>query len=157
MTEKPPMHIICAVRGGQESRSTVTHAINMAVEHGARLTFFHVMDAEFLGSASLAMATVRTVYSELHEMGVFAMLILCDRAARRGVEIIDYLVREGDIRTHLRDLANETHAEILVMGYPTRSPGTNVFNVDGLEEFVRMLRDESDLQIVLVRPDGTTS
>ena len=45
MTEHKPRHIICAVRGGPEGRATVTHAIELALEAGARLTFFRVMDA----------------------------------------------------------------------------------------------------------------
>ena len=45
-------YILCAVRGGQESRRTVTRAIDLAVEHNARLNFFHILDAEFLGTAS---------------------------------------------------------------------------------------------------------
>ena len=48
MSEETPKHIICAVRGGPESRETVTQAINLALEYEARLTFLHVLDAEFL-------------------------------------------------------------------------------------------------------------
>lgn len=156
MTVKKNKHIICAVRGGEESRITVTHAINLALELEAHLTFFHVLDAEFLGSASLTMTSVRMVYQELHEMGVFAMLIVCDRASRRGVMNVDYLVREGDIRANLRKLAADTHAELLVLGYPTRSPGSNVFKAGELEEFAKGLEEDTDLQIVLVGPDANT-
>jgi hypothetical protein len=52
MEDHKPKHTLCAVRGGQESRNTVVHAINLALEHDARLTFFHVLDAEFLGAAT---------------------------------------------------------------------------------------------------------
>ena len=133
------------------------HAINLALEFGSRLTFFHVMDAEFLGSASITMTSVRTIYQELYEMGVFAMLILCDRASRRGVENVDYIVRNGDIRANLYDLAVETKAEIMVMGYPTRSPGANVFKLDGLKDFAEKLEQDSGLEIILVKPDGSTT
>jgi nucleotide-binding universal stress UspA family protein len=67
MTDLEPKHIICAVRGGAESRDTVTHAIELALEGGARLTFLHVMDAEFLQHATVGPLSV--VYSELMEMG----------------------------------------------------------------------------------------
>ena len=53
MTDQKPKHILCAVRGGQESRNTVVRAIDLALEYDARLTFFHILDAEFLGAASL--------------------------------------------------------------------------------------------------------
>ena len=141
--------IVCAVRGGPESRVTITKAINLAAEHSARLTFFHVVDAEFLSYASTGGA-LSVIYNELHEMGVFAMLILVDRAQRRGVENVDYLVREGNIRKNLHQFAIETSAEIMVMGRPTRSPGSNVFKADDFDEFVAQLEAAGALKIVSV-------
>jgi nucleotide-binding universal stress UspA family protein len=150
MTSQMPQHIICAVRGGPESRDTVTRAIDLALESGARLTFFHVMDAEFLEHATVGPLSV--VYHELVEMGTFAMLILCDRAQRRGVAQVDYIVREGNIRKQLHQFAVETCAEVMVVGRPTRSPGRNVFKSDEFETFVAELKREGSLLIVPVTP-----
>ncbi len=145
-----PQHIICAVRGGPESRKTVTHAIDLALQLGARLTFFRVMDAEFLKHATVGPLSI--VYRELHEVARFAMWILCDRARRRGVAEVDYVVREGDIRAQLRLMARETRAEILVMGRPTRSPGSNVFKVAEFDAFVARLEQEGNLRVIIVTP-----
>ncbi len=150
MTSPMPRHIICAVRGGPESRETVTRAIDLALEAGARLTFFHVMDAEFLEYATVGPLSV--VYHELVEMGTFSMLILCDRAQRRGVAQVDYVVREGNIRKQLRQFAIETRAEVMVMGQPTRSPGRNVFGPDEFAVFVAEVEPEGDLTIITVTP-----
>jgi nucleotide-binding universal stress UspA family protein len=150
MTPETPQHIICAVRGGPESRDTVTRAIELALESGARLTFFHVMDAEFLEHATIGPLSV--VYHELVEMGTFAMLILCDRAQRRGVAQVDYIVREGNIRKQLHQFSIETRAKMMVMGRPTRSPGHNVFKIDEFETFVAELEQEGNLRIVQVTP-----
>lgn len=150
MTSTTPRHIICAVRGGPESRDTISRAIDLAVESGARLTFFHVMDAEFLGYATVGPLSV--VYHELVEMGTFAMLILCDRAQRRGVAHADYVVREGNIHKQLYQFALETHAEMMVMGRPTRSPGRNVFKADEFQEFVAELERQGNLRIIQVTP-----
>lgn len=152
MTDQKPKHIICAVRGGQESRNTVTRAVDLALEHNARLTFFHVLDAEFLSAASLTMTPVRRVYQQLHEMGEFTMLILVDRAKRRGVKQVDYQVQEGNIKILLRKLAIETHADILVMGRPVRSPGSNVFTKPDFEKFIQALVEDTDPHIIVVRP-----
>ena len=73
MTASQPKHIVCAVRGGAESRDTVSHAIDLSLEGRARLTFLHVMDAEFLQYATIGPLSV--VYNELSEMGTFAMMI----------------------------------------------------------------------------------
>ncbi len=148
MTEKNPRHIICAVRGGPESRDTVTKAIDLAMAYGARLTFLHVLDAEFLEYATIGPLSV--VYSELNEMGTFTMLILCDRAQRRGVERVDYVLPEGNIPDQLLRYANETKAEMMVIGRPTRSPGRNVFKIAEFDDFVTELEKEANLAIITV-------
>ena len=141
--------ILCAVRGGPESRETVTYAVDLALETGAKLTFFHAMDAEFLGQAAIA-RTLSGIYNELVEMGKFTMLILVDRAQRRGVENVDFIIREGNIRKQLMQIASETKAEIMIVGRPTRSPTTNVFKKGEIEAFADELAKEGDLKVVVV-------
>jgi nucleotide-binding universal stress UspA family protein len=146
-----PREIVCAVRGGPESRKTVTHAIDLALQTGASLTFFRVMDAEFLGHATIGPLSV--VYRELGQMAEFAMLILCDRARRRGVTDVDFVVRDGSVRRQLLRLAGETPAEVLVVGRPVRSPGQNVFRPAEFEGFVAELEERGGLRVVTVTPD----
>lgn len=148
MTTLQPRHIVCAVRGGTESRETVTHAIDLALETGVGLTFFHVLDAEFLEYATIGPLSV--VYQELIEMGKFAMMILRDRAQRRGVEQVDYVVREGNIHKQLRLFAIETHADVMVMGRPTISEGRNVFKDNEFDNFTAELALQGDLKIIVV-------
>ena len=111
-------HILCAVLGKPTSRTTVTKAIDLASENNARLTFIHVIDAEFLASATPVMTSLSTVYNQLRELGEFSMLILCDRANRRCVENVDYIIREGQILPQLRRAISELQPDIFVMGRP---------------------------------------
>jgi len=148
MGEMKPRHIVCAVRGGPESRATVSKAINLALEYQARLTFLHILDAEFLEYAIIGPLSV--VYRELNEMATFTMLILTDRAMRRGIERVDYVLPEGNIQDELIRYVNETHAEMMIIGRPTRSPGRNVFKIDKFDEFVAELEREGDLTIIKV-------
>ncbi|MFZ2095365.1 MAG: universal stress protein [Anaerolineales bacterium] len=127
-------HILCAVRGRSESRKTVSTAIDLALEQHARLTFLHVIDAEFLEYATVAPLSV--VYNELVEMARFAMLILCDRAERRGVDMVDYIVLEGNIRKQLRQFVIDTHADLMIMGSPSQGPGKNVFKQEELRQLL---------------------
>jgi nucleotide-binding universal stress UspA family protein len=154
MTRGNPQHIICAVRGGPESRETVTQAINLALQYGARLTFLHVLDAQFLEYATIGPLSV--VYNELLEMGKFSMLIISDRAQRRGVEQVDYVLPEGNIRDGLIRFANETKAEMLVMGRPIRSPGRNVFKLAEFDNFVARLEQETEMTIITVPAEQST-
>jgi nucleotide-binding universal stress UspA family protein len=148
MTAQKLSQILCAVRGGPESRETVTYAIELALKENARLSFFHALDAEFLNHATIGPLSV--VYQELVEMGKFTMLILCDRARRRGVAEVNYVVREGNIRRQLHLAAKETHAEVMVMGRPTRSPTQNVFKSDEMDKFSADLAEQGQLRLILV-------
>ena len=141
--------ILCAVRGGPESRETVTHAINMALETSAKLTFFYAMDAEFLGQAAMG-RTLSGIYSELMEMGKFALIILVDRAQRRGVENVDFIIREGNVRKQLKQIAIDTHAEIMILGRPTRGPTYNIFKMGEMESFADELAVEGGLKVIVV-------
>jgi nucleotide-binding universal stress UspA family protein len=148
MNEMKPKHIVCAVRGGPESRDTVSRAIDLALAYQAQLTFLHILDAEFLEYAIIGPLSV--VYRELNEMATFTMLILADRATRRGVEQVDYVLPEGSIHDELIRYVNETHAEMMIIGRPTRSPGRNVFKIDEFDDFVAELEREGNLTIIKV-------
>jgi nucleotide-binding universal stress UspA family protein len=143
-------HVVCAVRGGPESRETVSQAINLALSNGARLTFFRVTDAEFLEHATIGPLSV--VYQELREMAQFALMIVCDRARRRGVTEVDSIIREGNIHRQLRLIATEPGIDILVLGRPVRSPGSNVFKPAEFDAFVDELRQETDARIEVISP-----
>ncbi len=145
--------ILCAVRAGPESRAAVTKAIDLALENEAKLTFFYVMDVEFLGKASIS-RTKSGIYEELREMGNFTMLILCDRAERRGVKNVNFILREGNVRKQMRQIAIDTHAELMVIGQPTRSPTANIFKMEEMEAFTDELSREGNLKVMIV-PQGT--
>jgi nucleotide-binding universal stress UspA family protein len=143
-------HIVCAVRGHPGSRSTVTHAVDLALEQHASLTFLHVIDAEFLEYATVASLSV--VYKELIEMARFAMLILCDRAERRGVSEVNYIVLEGNLRKQLRQYAIDTHADLMIIGAPSKGPGKAVFKQDELTQFIQEMEQAGSITIIQVAP-----
>lgn len=151
MSEKRIGHIICAVRGRPESRETVTKAIDLALEHNARLTFLHIMDAEFVEYATVGPLSV--IYQELKEMGEFTMMILKDRAERRGVHKVDYIIREGNIIKQIRKYAIETQAEMMVVGEPKNRPGRNIFRAHEFEAFMDQLEQDANLKIIRVVPE----
>ncbi|GAB4529262.1 MAG: hypothetical protein Fur0018_15710 [Anaerolineales bacterium] len=109
-------HIVCAVRGQAHSRATVTRAINLALEHQARLSFIHVIDAEFLPYATVGIP--RLMLQELRSIGEFLMEILRDRAERRGVAQVDTALLEGHFDRVLMRYIQEHHTDYLVLGSP---------------------------------------
>jgi nucleotide-binding universal stress UspA family protein len=150
MKNQSPKYIICAVRGQPHSRETATRAIDLALEHGARLTFFLVLGAEFMGKAAPTMLPLNRVYRQLQDMGEFAMLILCDRARRRGVERVDYLIRTGDVPEQVRQFAIESDADMMVVGHPKQSVGKSVFDPDEFDCFVKELERDANIRVVQV-------
>lgn len=146
-------HIMCAVRGQPESRKTVTKAIDLALEHNAQLTFCLIIDVEFLGQAAPTLTPLSAAYRLLEDMGEFSMLILCDRAQRRGVSNSQYLIRKGDIPTQLRKLVLEFEPDLLVMGRPIRDIGFSVFTPEEFDSFVESLEQGTGIHVIQVIHD----
>lgn len=150
MTSRP--HIICAVRGHPTSRATVTYAIDLARKLDARLTFFHVITAGFLEHATIGPLSV--VYAELREVSEFMMLLLQDRARRRGVTETDYVIREGNILKQLRQFVQESNAQYLIIGKPSQQLGRSFFDNEArLRAFAAEIEASTDIQVILVDPD----
>jgi hypothetical protein len=83
-------------------------------------------------------------------MGKFSMLILFDRAQRRGVKKVDYLFCKGNFFEQLHLLAIETGAEVMVLGRPVRGMGRRVFTPAKFDSFVESLEQETGIHIVQI-------
>lgn len=158
MPQQEIRHIICAVRGVPKSRETATKAIDLALEHQARLTFVHVivLDLEFLGSATPSMAPMRSVQKQMHDLSEFAMVVLCDRAQRRGIENVDYIVRQGQIFQQLRSVLEEVRPDLLVIGQPTTAlADLSRFTPDELTSFIVEVEQNMRIPVVPVEIELT--
>ena len=89
------------------------------------------------------MTTLSKVYKNMRDLSEFAMLVLCDRAERRGVEEVDYLVREGEILDQIRKVLTEVSPDVLVIGKPLSSTeGTSFFTLPDFEGFVQEVEQD---------------
>jgi len=154
MTHQGIRHIICAVRGIPKSRETVTKAIDLALEHKARLTFVHVaqVDLEFLGSIPLSLNPLRAVQKQMHDLSTFTMVVLCDRAQRRGVQDVDYIVQQGgQIFQQLLLILKETRPNLLVIGKPIgESADISMFKAEELSSFIADVEQNLHIPVVPV-------
>jgi nucleotide-binding universal stress UspA family protein len=155
MENTTPKYIVCAVRARPRSIETVTRAIDLALESNARLTFVYIVDAEFQAHATIGPLSV--VYHELVEMSQFVMLILCDRARRRGVEQVGYVVREGNVRKQLTKSIGELQPDVLVMGSPASGPGRPAFKPAEFDALVAELERTAHLRVVLAPPSADST
>ncbi len=144
-------HVLCALRGRPESRATVTKAIDLARENNARLTYVHVFNADFMGSAGPTMTSVQVVYRQLESMSEFVMELLCDRARRWGVEEVDYVLRTGNVARQLLKVIKESKADALVIGKPVSDPEIGgVFSSEEYEQLVRTIEQELGVRVFQV-------
>ncbi len=144
-------HIVCAVRGIPQSRETVTKAIDLALEHKARLTFIGITQADFIMSAAPTMISLKSVYKQLRNLSEFTMLILCDRAQRRGVQEVDFTIREGDFLSELYAYLAQARPDLLVMGKPAEtSAEVSGFSASEYQEFTEKVANTLRIPIIPV-------
>jgi nucleotide-binding universal stress UspA family protein len=144
-------HILCPVRGVPQSRATITKAINLAIEHQARLTFVHVNNADFLISAGPTLASLPRVKKQIHSLGEFTMLVLCDRAKRRGVENVDYILRDGQILPQILETISVINPDVLVIGRPfITDPGLFSLSELDVENFIQEIEKDPNITVIPV-------
>ncbi len=147
MTPSEAQRVLCAVRGQPGSRSTADRAAALAIELDAQLTYLLVIEAQFLSRAGPSLPPLRIVYEQLEAMGDFAMTILAERALRRGVPSVDYIIRKGKVPQEIRAVIDELQPGVLVMGRPVEPIQQARFNIEELDRFIQQLADETDLRI----------
>jgi nucleotide-binding universal stress UspA family protein len=143
--------IFCAVRGVPQSRSTVTKAIDLALKYQARLTFIHINNADFLMAAGPTMTSLPKVIKQMRNLSEFTMVVLCDRAERRGVEEVDYILREGRILPQLYELLADKSPDLLVIGRPVEDrPEISMLKAADIDDFIQDVEDNLDIMVVPV-------
>ena len=154
---KEVTHIFCTVLDKPDGHFAVTKAIELALQHEAKLTFVTVINAEFLGMATPVLSSIDVVFHQLHELGEFTMSLLCEQANQKGVKDVDFIIREGKILLQLRELVSEAQPDILVLGRPI-DRGKPVFSVtpEEIEDFLSEVRSDYNVEVVAVEVDPSS-
>jgi RNase H-fold protein (predicted Holliday junction resolvase) len=63
---------------------------------------------------------------------------------------VDYIIREGNVRKQLIQIAIETKAEVMIVGRPTRGPTSNIFKMNEMEAFANELAEQGALKVITV-------
>jgi nucleotide-binding universal stress UspA family protein len=139
--------IVCAIRGGPESRPTIQKAIELAKESGLPLYFLYVVNLDFLSYTSSS--RVQVITHEMEQMGEFILLMAQEEAREQGVEA-QGVVRQGRLREALIEFAREIDADYLVLGCPktTRRGKDNAFTPEMLADFARGFEEASGAKVV---------
>lgn len=139
--------IVCAIRGGPHSQSTINKAISLARETGLPLYFLYVVNLDFL--AHTTSTRTHTINQEMEQMGEFILLAAQSRAADQEVEA-EGLVRHGSVGQEIVGVCKELNADYIVLGRPKLDEEeANVFTHARLKTFAELLRQQSGAEVIL--------
>lgn len=139
--------IVCAIRGGPHSQSTIDKAIALARETSQTLYFLYVVNLDFL--ARTTSTRTHTIDHEMEEMGEFILLDAQSRAEALDVTV-EGVVRHGVVGEEIVRLCRELDANYLVIGRPQlESDEDNVFTHARLRLFADMVKEQTGATVVM--------
>ena len=138
--------IVCAIRGGPDSKPTIDKTLELAAEANLPVYFLYVVNLDYFTHSTRS--RVHTVEKELHQMGEFILLTAQSQAEAKGITA-EGLVRQGNVLDEIICLCQEIKANYVILGYPKQQKEINVFTDERLDEFRQRIEDESGAKIVL--------
>ncbi|MDX1665536.1 MAG: universal stress protein [Candidatus Promineifilaceae bacterium] len=143
--------IVCAIRGGPSSQSTIRAAIRLARERDATITFLYVFDLAFLTRTSTV--PPEGLADSMAQMGEFILLMAQDRALESGVPA-EAVMRKGEVGEEIVALCNRLDADLVVVGAPLQGKDGakrgNVFTPRGLQALMARIAEQTGAEVVVV-------
>jgi nucleotide-binding universal stress UspA family protein len=143
--------VVCAVRGGPRSQSTIRKAIELSRDSHLTLHFLYIVNLDFLTYTESS--RVRTVTHELEQMGDFILLAAADQAQQAGVEAVTE-IRHGSVGEEIVVYSQEIEASYIVLGMPQGSEEQDVFTQERLKELEARIEAESGANVVFAGGEG---
>ncbi len=143
--------IICAIRGGPASRSTIAEAIELAKKTGEPLYFLYVVNLDFMASSSTG--RVQTISEEMRQMGEFILLMAQAQAAEKGVEA-QAVIRDGKVDEEIVRIAQEIGVHYVVLGHPGSLESHSVFSVEKLTGLANKIQSDTGAEVVFAEVNG---
>jgi nucleotide-binding universal stress UspA family protein len=137
--------IVCAIRGGPNSRPTISRAIELSREYRQLVYFLYVVNLDFLSNA--LHSNVLVMEEEMRQMGEFILLNAQEMAAKAGIEA-QAVTRKGQVREEIISLCREVDADYVILGRPQHDQLHNVLDMDALEAVAREVEESSGAQVV---------
>ena len=137
--------IICAIRGGPSSQSTITHAIEIAKQINQPLYFVYIVNLDFL--AQNERYPKHFVDVELEQMGEFILLLAKEKAAKNEVAA-HCMIRHGNVLVELATACRENNCDTIILGRPEGH--SSLFSHDTLGHIQQTLEADTGATIVWV-------
>jgi hypothetical protein len=142
--------IVCAVRGGPDSRPTIEKSIALAKESGLPLSFIYIVNIDFLDYTNRS--RVQTISQEMQHMGEFILLTAQAAASEKGIET-QGIIRHGNVTHEISSLCHEIKADYLVIGRPKFHLEDSLFTEELLAEFIKRIEEQTGAKVVLPEAD----
>lgn len=139
--------IVCAIRGGPDSNSTINKSLTMAAEMGLPVYFLYVVNLDFFTQTSRS--RVHTVSKEMHEMGEFILLTAKTQAEGQGI-VAESVVRHGKVVEEIIELCKEISADYVILGEPRGRDGVDNLIHEQLTHIAERITVESGTEVILV-------
>lgn len=137
--------IICAIRGGSASQTTIEKSIELANQTDLTVYYLYVVNLDFLSYTSSS--RTHTITKELHELGEFILSMAQTRAEKKGVRA-ESVIRDGTVGKEIVALAKEVSANYVVLGKPQGGEEEDVFTHERLRTFSDKIEQESGAKVV---------
>ncbi|WP_435347575.1 universal stress protein [Haloarchaeobius sp. HRN-SO-5] len=136
-------HLLVPVDGSPESEAAVERAVRIAEQDDAALTFLHVVDTAVLGLDARVEAIIDNLEAEAQRLLEEAV----EEAHAVGIEPVDRRIESGSPAETILDVADETGADLVVVGSHGRT-GLDRFLLGSVSE--RVVR-RAPVSVLVVR------
>jgi nucleotide-binding universal stress UspA family protein len=135
--------IVCAVRGGPQSRATIAQAIGLARRTGLPVHFVYVLNQELVPGAGIDHA--RAVEHQVKQLGESVLFAAQALANSQGV-CARGSTRQGSVEDEIASACGDLNVEYLVLGRPGRRRGTRSSPIS--TQFAEQIRNQVGIEIV---------
>lgn len=138
--------IVCAIRGGPTSLSTIQRALDLAKETHLPLHFLYVVNLDFMAHTSSS--RTKLITHELDQMGDFILLNAEETAREQAVEAEGH-IRHGNVTEEIIGASNELDARYVVLGQPQEREEGDIFTLERLRTFIQHIEEETGAEVVM--------
>lgn len=139
-------NIICAVRGGPASQSTIEYAVALAKRKNISIVFLYVINLDFL--AHTMTSRVAVINEDMRQMGELILMMAADVASAQELDA-QTVIREGDVTEQIMALCSELDADYVVVGKPIVREGMSVFDDEKIQALTANLKRSCRAELVV--------
>ena len=138
--------ILCAIRGGPSSQSTITTSIQLARDTGETIYFLYVVNLDFLSRSTSS--KTNHISQEMEEMGEFILLGAQEQATEKNVSS-EGVIRDGQVADEIISYCEELDPSYVVLGRPQEEQEDNLLSNERLKAFTDRITDICQASVIL--------